>query len=166
MRLFGNIHMIDREARDKLAAALRSFACGNLSNFGLEGRTPSSNDPAVGEIADYVWRYYDDYLEQKMTGLHTLSLGTRRDFARCILFLKSEHPYQWAPNHRFAYSFWTGCKLSVGRILSCFTGRLVSIKDTQPRPNGDLRVWPFYSMRDYRQSVRKPPYLSKGNHNL
>lgn len=60
--------MIDRIARGQLATAVRQFAIGAITNRQFEASVPASKDKAIRSIEDHVWRFYDDFLTQRMSG--------------------------------------------------------------------------------------------------
>lgn len=117
--------MIDRENRDRLAFAMRQLASGRISNdefdmvgeelmalrhtlqqcdcgydtIGLTGgRCPECGrvcDPALSEIACWAWLFYSDLRTHSLRGDDALDREERHDFARAILFLKSDFEYRY-----------------------------------------------------------------------
>jgi hypothetical protein len=143
--------MIDRRARNKLAERLRHLAVGQMTNFAFERAAVRTKDMAVREIEWRLpWPRYDDLHEHRLTGEYTLTDGVRRDFARAILFLKTDLEYEWKP--------WSGLR---GFLNSAF--RLRSLRRTPPSrtEGGDLRYWPFYRRSDYT-TARKTPHFPAG----
>ena len=142
--------MIDRAARENLGEQLRHLACGTISNFEFENRVRhSESDPAIQEIANFAWRFYDDFEEHRLAGGWAISEGSRKDFARTVLFLKSDYDYRWPRRHPLASLGW-----SFRRILSFGSW-------TEPEPKGDIRVWPFWSREEYHEALKHAPYLCK-----
>ena len=143
--------MIDRAARDSLAEKLRQLASGAITNFAFEeGFRRSKDDLAVHEISECLaWPHYDDTFEHRLDGDHALTDGRRKDFARAVLFLKSDHEYRWPKR-----SFLIGWGMQVRRI---FTFGLYRSKPIE----GDIRFWPFWSEDEYRTSLKRHPYLMK-----
>ncbi len=141
--------MVDRHARDSLAEKLRQLASGAITNFHFEeAYRRSKHDLAVHEIAECLaWPYYDDASEHCLDGDHALLDGHRKDFARAVLFLKSDLEYQWPK--RSGLVGWSG------RVRGLFRMRLSNPK----RDMGSVRFWPFWSEVDYRDALKRPPYL-------
>lgn len=141
--------MIDRRARESLAEKLRQLASGAITNFSFEeGYLHSKHDLAIHEVAECLaWPYYDDFTEHRLTGDHALLDGHRKDFARAVLFLKSDCEYRWP--RRSGLAGWTG------QIRRIFGMRLSSPK----RDMGEVRFWPFWSEDEYREALQRHPYL-------
>ena len=141
--------MIDRPARESLAERLRQLASGTITNFRFEEGAPrSKQDLAVHEIAECLaWPYYDDSTEHRLTGDHALLDGHRKDFARAVLFLKSDCEYRWP--RRSGLVGWAG---QIRRIF----GMLLS---SPKRDMGEVRFWPFWSEEEYRDALKRHPYL-------
>lgn len=142
--------MIDRRARTRLAERLRHLASGAITNFEFDGRQTATKDRAVGEIEWLLaWPTYDDTYEHRLDGRHALTLGMRRDFARAVLFLKTDLPH---PRERpsAVSRVWRHMK----RML-----RDREIETTDLADEGDRRVWPFWSQADYRAALKSPVYL-------
>nr|WP_047578179.1 hypothetical protein [Methylobacterium sp. ZNC0032] len=87
--------MIDRQARDEAALALRRLIAGQISNDNFVDRYPVSRDPAIAAFADSIWLYYSDTHEHRLTGRHRLSASERRQIMLWILFLDSNRDYVW-----------------------------------------------------------------------
>lgn len=140
--------MIDRTARESLAEKLRQLASGAITNFAFEEYRHSRTDPAVHEIAECLaWPHYDDFSEHRLDGDHALTDGRRKDFARAVLFLKSDLDYCWPK--RSGLVGWGGY------FRRMFTFGLVKPKTI----GGDVRFWPFWSEEDYRKALKRPNYL-------
>ena len=104
---------------------------------------------ALSEIEYHLaWPSYDDFYEHKLSEDHVLTLGQRQNFARAILFLKSDLPYEWRELRH---------PRGVKRILMNIYSRLN--RNYRMPVLGDLRVWPFFRRSDYRQALTNPPYL-------
>jgi hypothetical protein len=141
--------MIDRIARDKFATLLRRLATGAITNFKFEDEMIDSQDIALSKIEYHLaWPSYDDFYEHRMTEDHVLTLGDRRNFARAILFLKSDLPYEWTDLRR------------PRGFRRLFMSIYMKLNRNYREPVlGDLRVWPFFRRSDYRQALRHPPFL-------
>jgi hypothetical protein len=146
--------MIDRAARDSLAERLRQLASGAITNVAFEARgRRSKKDRAIHEIEFCLaWPCYDDTREHRLAGDRALTDGMRKDFARAVLFLKSEHEYCWP--RRSGLIGWGGYFRRV------FGFGLLQEK----KPGGDIRVWPFWTRDDYRGALQQHPYLCGAGH--
>ena len=141
--------MIDRVARNQLAERLRHLASGLSSNDRFEDLARASNDRAIAELEwRLAWPVCDDLHEHRLTGEHALTGGQRRDFARGILFLKSDLEYEWLIRRGLRGFINSGFRLRPLR-------RIPPVKVE----GGDLRVWPFYRRTDYAKAIRTWPYL-------
>jgi len=142
--------MIDRRARTRLAERLRQLASGTITNFEFDERQTATKDRAVREIEWLLaWPTYDDTYEHRLEGPHALTLGMRYDFARTVLFLKTDLPYRWERPSAVS-RVWRHLK----RML-----RDREIKTSAIVDEGDRRVWPFWSQADYRAALKSPAYL-------
>jgi hypothetical protein len=142
--------MIDRPARTQLAERLRHLAAGQMTNDAFEAAAAPTRDRAVPEIEHRLaWPCYDGFKEHRLRGEHALTDGARRDFARAILFLKTDLEYEWR--------HWRGLR---GWVNSCF--RLLPWLRVPPLAidSGDLRYWPFYRRSDYFAARESPVYLN------
>jgi hypothetical protein len=141
--------MIDRAARDILAEKLRQLASGAITNFAFEkGYRRSKTDLALHEIAECLaWPHYDDLSEHYLEGDYALSDGQRKDFARAVLFLKSDQEYRWPKR--------SGLSGLGGYFRRLFRRGTAVPSDA----GGDMRFWPFWSEEDYRAALARQPYL-------
>jgi len=141
--------MIDRAARDNLAERLRHLTSGLATNYQFERTAVRSTDPVVSEIEfRLAWPAYDDMHEHRLTHSNAITLGQRLDFARAILFLKSNLPYEWK-----SYTGFRGFLNGLFRLLP------LSRKNRLDTSRGDLRVWPFFRKTDYDATLKQAPYL-------
>jgi hypothetical protein len=141
--------MVDRVARNQLAERLRHLAVGLISNDRFENASRRSKDAAIAELEwRLAWPVYDDMREHRLIHEYALTYGQRRDFARAILFLKTDLEYEWETKRGFR-----------GFLDSAF--RLRPLRRIPPVhvKAGDLRVWPFFRRTDYFISLKRRPYL-------
>jgi hypothetical protein len=141
--------MVDRVSRDSLAEKLRQLASGAITNFAFEeGYRRSRTDLALHEIAECLaWPHYDDMSEHRLEGEHALLDGRLKDFARAVLFLKSDCEYRWPK--RSGLVGW-----------GVYFRRIVTSGFSKPKAKGgDVRFWPFWSEEDYRAALKRQPYL-------
>ncbi|HEY0863810.1 MAG TPA: hypothetical protein VGD97_06865 [Lacunisphaera sp.] len=142
--------MIDRAARDSLAEHLRQLASGTISNFAFEERPKNtSGDPSIHAIGyGLAWPNYDDFKEHRLDGGFKLTDGQKKDFARAVMFLKTDLEFRWP-------------KQSFSRSLRNYFGRVFSYGAWMPEPDGgDRAVWPFWTKDEYELALENPPYLA------
>jgi len=93
--------MIDRDLRDQLSQDLRWLITARISNYTFDDAYSDqyigSQDPAVVRIAEFGYGLFSDTPEYRLNGRHAVDPATRRNAARCILFLRSDHDYDWPP---------------------------------------------------------------------
>ena len=89
--------MIDREARDLMAEALRQLLARQITNDDFEEMIPSgpSDDRVLGPIESRAWAFYDDMHAHKLDREFTDAM--RSDVARWVLFLQTDLEYRWLP---------------------------------------------------------------------
>lgn len=82
--------MIDRDARDRLATALRQLLARQITKDQFEGVRSSrrSNDRVIGPIESRAWTFYSDMHPHKLN--RELADAVRSDVARWILFLQTD----------------------------------------------------------------------------
>lgn len=151
--------MIDRQARDKLAQAIRHFIECFTDNMEFDDAAweIETKDRAVNEIYYDMWLTYDDLTRHKLEGRHALTEAQLVAVKRAIVFLKSDCEYKW-PKWPIYYQI-------VRPLLALLSwGRLIKRLDRHFHGNGDYDVWPFFSHEDYELSLRSPRYLA-GSHN-
>lgn len=130
---------IDRASRRQLAAAIRRFTAGASTNEQLiqEIETLSDRDPGVGALVELLWSLYDDMSEHKAN----LTPAQRRILARCLLFLRSDIPYQYHRPGRVLSGVILGIDLVTMGLASFLHYRL-----TVGTAGTDL--WPFKSAEE------------------
>lgn len=148
--------MTDREARNKLAEAMRALASGLITNDEFEDkRLPhSKDDPAISEIySKGAWLLYSDLEEYRLSGVNRLDEKTKSVVARWILFLKTDLPYEWPISN---------IKQSLLRFLANILTLGVANKSyiRQYQACGDIEVWPFLRRTDYEMALQNPVYLN------
>jgi len=144
--------MIDRDARNELAEALRHLLSGQFTNDQFDEAAPiESDDPVIKEVREQAWFLYSDLYEHKLTGRHTLSNSDRRITSQFILFLHSNLEYEW-PRHPL-----NGIIRLPIYILSF--GLIPRYVDKKWKASGDYDVWPFISREDYEKALKNPKLL-------
>lgn len=166
-----------RRARRRLAELIRQLASGRLTNDEFEKASPRFVDRAVVEIYEFAWSFYDDLYEHRLLARHRLSPLQRRVFALCVLFLRSDHPYEWPKRAK-----WLWCRQSLpssvpwwkpdvaaaamlpawGRRARQWRRRLEAEEDRRIRNRTfvDDRIWPFRRMADLKAALIQPLYLA------
>lgn len=142
--------MVDRQARDGYAELLRHFAAGRVLNRHYEDASNAfvvSDDPAVFAVFWAVWPAYCDIRNHYMTDTHRLNREQRHLVARCILFLHSDHEYEWPVP--------SGKRVLMNLLTLGIYGRLHPL----PPSSGDQEVWPFFRRSDLEQEAARPRFL-------
>ena len=145
--------MIDRPARSRLAEAIRHLVSGQVTNDEFEIRACiSSGDLAIQEIfGQGAWQLYSDTSGYRLVGPNRLPRAARREVARWILFLASEHEYEWpCPNLPSRLILLVGNMVTIGGAGWLYSKSLSR--------QGDFEVWPFFRRNDYEASLRAPAF--------
>jgi len=145
--------MIDREARGRMALLMRQLGSGLITNFQFEISLPPMRDPAIAEIFHYgVRQLYSPSTEERLCGDLALTKDGRRNYARAILFLKGELPYEWPS--------WTGARATLISIASvCTLGYAGAAAHVLWKRSGDYSVWPFRRKEDFERALKSPLYF-------
>ncbi len=160
--------MIDRPSRDRLAELIRHLVSGRISNDEFEDALPlGSRDPAVWEVfRNGAWCLYGDLEEHRLVGRRRLGRKTRREVARWIVFLKSEHEYEW-PASRDPVAGWLALahlvswQSPVGLLVHLLAGwAWARWRWRRWRRSGDPAVWPFVRASDLEAARAAPSYLA------
>jgi hypothetical protein len=147
--------MIDREARNKLAEAIRHFVAGLKDNFEFDNFVGSiqTKDAGVARVRQEMWYVYDDIRRHKLKGEFALSEKQKETISRFILFLRSDVEYRWPQKH------WEGpfARLFLG-ILTF--GLLPRYLDKKWKESGSWQVWPFLTVSEFNEAKQNPVYLA------
>lgn len=156
---------MDMAARQKASQLFRDFISGNISNDAFEDQIPITHDRAIDAVWSTSWVFYDDFKEHKLEGRDRLPPDQKRACIRWLLFLQSDLLYEWPaiylpgmdPVSRTRPNFWrrliSSHKFLDESVVSDFINA------------GHYPVWPFISVRDYKQAISNPLLLS-GKSNL
>ena len=148
--------MIDREARDLMAEALRQLLARQITNDEFEDMIPSgpSDDGALGPIESRAWTFYDDMHAHKLDREFTDAM--RSDVARWLLFLQTDLKYRWSPGpwDRFPIYNWPLNLLTLG-WWERRKARLLAEWEQQ----GDVTVWPFLERSAFDAACARPRFL-------
>lgn len=149
--------MVDREARNKLAEAMRALASGLITNDEFEDkRLPHSiEDPAISEVfSKGAWLLYSDLEEYRLSGIHRLDENTKSVVARWVLFLKTDLPYEWpvSSTKQGLLRFIIANILTLGAANKSYASKYQAC--------GDIEVWPFLRRADYELALQNPVYLN------
>lgn len=153
--------MVDRVARARATQLLRNFISGKVTNDEFEDGCPQTQDRAIHAIWETAWVLYDDLSEHRLTGQHRLTTDMRRICVRWLLFLYSDLDYEWPdirlpgidPATRIQQSRWR-------RLLGFPQAAVTSEVADKFLASGHYPVWPFASIKNYRQALLNPRLLS------
>jgi len=148
--------MMDRDARDRLAQAIRALAAGLITNDQFEGKRFSrikTADLAISEIYQAgACCLYPDEDDIRLKGEHALSREGRAHVARWVFFLKTDLPYEWPT-------------LNVPKMIVLSVANLVTLGlanrlySNWSDKQGEVDVWPFIRHSDYAAALERPVYL-------
>ena len=145
--------MVDKEARTKMAELIRQLIAGKITNDEFEDSIPQTKDRAVFEVFfSGLWGIYTDLKECRLVGADAVPKESRPVIARYILFLKSDHEYEWPITSFFPYMLWMlAALLTLGWSNRIYQRRFST--------HGDVTVWPFIRQNDYQKALENPPYF-------
>lgn len=134
---------LDRDARIAYRTILLEFINGRCSNYQYEDRVPEkTEDPAVSEIENVVWKMYDDFPEG-IFPVNRLSFFQKRLLYRALLFLTTDEPYSW-------------CEFALGSSRMTLPARLFGREKRKLKhPIFTSKYWPFASHEAFRETYRK-----------
>ncbi|MBJ7575480.1 hypothetical protein [Luteimonas sp. MC1828] len=154
--------MIDREARDRFAQAIRALVAGTITNDEFEGvRFPALDtaDPAIAAIyQEGAWHLYSDLEEHRLRGKHAISRKDKSHVARWVLFLKTDLPYEW-PELGGARFF----ALGLANLFTLGVANRFYVKWFKQQ--GEVDIWPFIRHEDYAAALERPVYLGVTSNN-
>ena len=149
--------MIDRRNRNQMAQAVRALASGLITNDEFDDERmphPVGNDPAIHEIYwKGVWPLYSDMQCYKLRGKDALDAEQKSWLARCVLFLKTDLPYEWPVLTRKQ-----SLLLFIKNAASLGKANRKHIESL--RRAGDLSVWPFLRKSDFGNALKSPKYCA------
>lgn len=155
--------MIDREARRQLASAIKNYATGKITNddyMDLVLDLAHSQDASVAEIARDTYIGVDDpYREIRLTVKNRLNKKSRRNFARCVLFLRSAsetRKSRWPAGWRKAIKILNnGLVQLIMLVLTCGLNVLIWTIIAIVNVFRD-RFWPFANQEDFQAALHRP----------
>ena len=147
--------MIDRQSRDRLAAALRHYVSGQITNDDLDAISVDWRDRGAAAVKAMSWRLYSDLERHYATHEHALNKEAKRDIARWIVFLHSDLEYVW-PNHQLIET--QGGPLNA-LTLGWWDKRKKRIWDAFLEA-GDFSVWPFCHRTEFEEAISHPRLLA------
>jgi hypothetical protein len=172
--------MVDRIARDRYSELIRHFCAGLMSNVEYDDRAAvirrSTRDPGVEAVFWAIWGLYDDLRTHRLTGRWRLTRTTRREVARCLLFLQSNDEYLW-PSVRWYGFFRIACMVlaAIGLYWSAdlrwYGPGVIAASITvytavgivgrrSLRRQGDEASWPFLHTEGLEEARRHPRLLN------
>ncbi len=168
--------MVDKERRKKLALHLRHLSVGLISNDEFEtavmddvsygwlpeqyyrSREAKSDDPVIQPMLYLCWGLYDDTRNHKLTKGDKLSKNALKIIARCILFLHSGREYEWPELNKVEPFLRFSLKDIMLTILTLgYYYRKKRYEKWQKL--GPYDVWPFFREMDYKNQLKKHPFL-------
>lgn len=165
-------HLMNQTDRNRMGELLRQLASGRITNDQFEDGLDMDFDANTQPIFRAAWLFYDDLHTHRLKGTHRLTPLERQLFARCVLFLRSGRPYEWASEPRSRSGLdptmetkWaTPCRRSVHAIIArMFTSRRCDDDRNDGEAKSrmiDDRIWPFRRRADLNAALRNPPYLA------
>lgn len=176
--------MVDIERRKKLAYHLRHLSIGLISNDEFEnyilddvsfGWLPEQyyrakeakiDDEIIRPMLELSWCLYSDLKEHKLIGKYKLEEKQIKDISRFILFLHSENEYEWKyldptnPFIRFSFKEIILSVLTFGKYYKDKkTEREKEIIETQNTE--DYQYWPFINKEQFKNQLKKQPFLKE-----
>ena len=147
--------MVDRQARDTLAEALRHLVSGQITNDDLENAVPVSADRGIRAVYGQAWYLYSDNYRHRLRGRHRVPETGREIIARWILFLHSNHEYAWPDYDFFQIVNWPMNVLTLGWWERRKRQRFAQFQGT-----GHWEVWPFVRTVDFEAARQEARLLS------
>jgi hypothetical protein len=86
----------ERERWQKAARLIRDFVAGKITNDEFEDGWPlGPGDPALNDVFNFVWRFYDDLSTHRFKG----GDAAAAELLRCAAFLETDLQYIWRTPH-------------------------------------------------------------------
>ena len=154
--------MIDRDARDRIALALRQLGSGRLSLDEYESICDAilpSDDPAITAVEDASYWGSCELGPKRFVGRHLLSPESRRDIARVVVFLRSDFEYRW-PSERD----WSALRY----LLHVLGVRCIPVSQAEIAQWAqvvDAEAWPFVSVAEVKSAASVPVFRSPSRAN-
>jgi len=147
--------MVDRQARDVLAEAIRHLVTRLSTNYQFDdvAFALSTRDRGVLEIREQIWGIYDDVCEHRLDEKWALTNEQRAVVHRIIMFLKSDSEYLWP-----RVPAWYRVTRPFIWLLSL--GALPKTLDERFGRKLDMHVWPYRTAEEIDQARRHPRYLT------
>ncbi|MEO9824559.1 MAG: hypothetical protein ABJF50_09115 [Paracoccaceae bacterium] len=153
-------NIVDRPARDTAAQLLRNFVSGKVSNDAFEDAQPTTHDLAIDAIWDTAWVFYDDSKEHRLIGKYRLPPDQRRACVRWILFLYSDHLYEWPTIYLPGIDPASRTQRNFLKRLFSMHQHLNEDQVMNFMSTGHYPVWPFLRVADYKKALAQPRLLS------
>jgi len=143
--------MVDREARQQAAHAVRRFLDCETTNDVYESEYPLhwSQDLAIRAIYELSWSWFDDFNAHKLEGKYELPVEMRMIGERCALFLGSGHEYDWKEFKFISTGIFSRSELITLGLTDHQVGINESLAAYLDEPQGDATVWPFFRASDH-----------------
>ncbi len=168
----GAVLIVDVARRVELAEGTQEYLAGMLTNYEFERRLQATDlpmfrqprpedDSVLSPMMQRLWNFcyvHGDLDEYRLTNEYRLPMKIRREVLRWVLFLRSDHHYEW-PQLQWGPD---GIFVDIGHsLLSLLTlgywrkrQRLIADREFQQfKFAGDYDVWPFIRRSDYEATL-------------
>lgn len=130
--------MIDRASRTRLAAALRHYVAGRITNDDLDAVEVDWRDRGAVAVHEMAWQLYDDLRVHRVEDRLPRHSPARRAVARWIVFLRSDEEYLWPE-----YSFLQIVNWPMDLVTFGWWERRKRRRWREFLAAGEFAVWPF-----------------------
>jgi hypothetical protein len=125
---------VDRAKRDLAAKLVRDFVAGHITNDELEDQWPlGRGDPALNEIFQFVWSFYDDLTTHRFNG----GPDAAHALEQCAAFLESDEPYVWPVRNAVVRLILFVLALVTFGLVTQLVTRWTDLPDYWPFPSHD-----------------------------
>jgi hypothetical protein len=149
--------VIDRPSRDRLAAALRQYVSGRISNDELDEVEVDWRDRGAVAVKQMAQGLYDDTRHHYVEDSLPRGSDARRTLARWITFLYSASEYLWPQ-----YSFLQIVNWPMSVLTFGWWERMKRRRWERFLEAGDYAVWPFCRRHELEAAAREPRLLGGG----
>ena len=140
--------MVDRNKRDKAAAALRDLIDGKITNDDFMAKFATcKDDPALRAVLYFAWGQFSDLRVHTLTGNDSPTPERRAFLERCCLFLMTDLEFEWPVPKP---------SLGKGLLEMIGLGRWFRPSEEEYKSKGEFDVWPFFRRGDYEAHALSP----------
>lgn len=139
--------LVDQEARNRAAQALRGLLTGALTNDEFEDAYPDvteTADRAIAAIHSMTWNAFSDTRVHRLVGSDKPDAATANRLERCVRFLQTNEEYRWSCSDfsRGGHVSSLVNAISFG-LLRWLLDREMSLAGKDMRAAADSTEWPF-----------------------